>query len=372
MSSTKRTLYKLDANGKLREWAVWIEPRTHLDVPFNKSSAYSCFAVIIRHGLDVGEKQFEQLPFPTMEEAKAEADSRYERQRDRRGYTDTIPVERPYRPMLAQVYTQAKRLPPMIVVQPKLDGLRCMAAKDWMMSRQGTFFKSVPHIQQALKYLPPEVILDGELYCHGKSFQHIVSMTKRDQEHDDYCDIEYHVFDIADEQTVFGHRLSCLEEFVASIQDSWEPFVNHKGQLVKCPVKLVKSTWTMDPNHTYLQSVLEDHIKQGYEGIMLRDPMTKYELNIRSYGLYKFKKKNEDWYKIVDVIPGTGRARLHGIAVCETEEGKRFKCALSFPDFIKIQFLNEKEKYIGKRLLIEFVDYTDDNLPKHGAGKNFK
>lgn len=343
-------LYKLDAGRRVREWCIWQEDRNRVST------------VHIRHGLLNGEKQFEKLDYASPGEAKTELDRRIHLMRDRRGYTEHIPVDRPYRPMLAQVYHPEKtRLPEQVMIQPKLNGERCLGAHKWMMSRKATFFRSAPHIQEALSVLPPDIVLDGEIYVHGESVQKIHSWASIDREHDNSHKLEYHVFDIVDEALPFHTRTKQVQMYVQMVTAAYT-----RG---KCPVKFVD---TLHLPSSDVDLAYKTFLSEGYEGAMIRFMESFYELNVRSFGLYKYKPKQQKWFKIVDVIPGTGRARLHGIARCITDDGKFFKCSLSMPDYVKIQFLNQKSMYIGKSLLVEFIDYSDDGIPTHLSGKDLR
>ena len=106
------------------------------------------------------------------EQAVAEATSLHNK-RIEKGYVDDLNKlgknKIHFEPMLAKKWEDEKmrvRLP--VYVQPKLDGIRCIADKDGLWSRNGKPILSVPHIHDSLKPLfnaNPSLILDGELYC---------------------------------------------------------------------------------------------------------------------------------------------------------------------------------------------------------------
>jgi len=90
-------------------------------------------------------------------------------------------------------------------LQPKLDGVRCVFTKDGAFSRTGKEFKNVDHIKETLKPLfkqYPYIKLDGELYNHKlkDDFEKIISLVRKTKptfEHRQEAEklVQYHVYD---------------------------------------------------------------------------------------------------------------------------------------------------------------------------------
>src|SRR3546814_5619389 len=87
-----------------------------------------------------------------------------------------------------------------------LDGVRCIATKDGLFSRQGKPITSCPHISTALTPLfehTPSLVLDGELYNHDlkDNFNEIISLVRKqkltpEQFAETAKVVQYHVYDL--------------------------------------------------------------------------------------------------------------------------------------------------------------------------------
>ena len=83
------------------------------------------------------------------------------------------------KPMLAlEMEEKLVKLPCM--VQPKLDGIRCLVYKKESIvfqSRQNKLFEPFQHLLPELESIfekHPTLVLDGELYCHGLGFESVL------------------------------------------------------------------------------------------------------------------------------------------------------------------------------------------------------
>lgn len=343
------TLYKLDSTGKVREWTGWVEDKT----------------LHFKHGILNGNLIFENKAYSSEAEAEEHLRRRSDKQQDRRGYTRHIPDQVPFRPMLAKRYQEFRdELPQTVMHQPKLDGYRCLGSYKDMRTRTNTKLPAFPHIQKALSKLPPEVILDGELYVHGKHFQEI--MKSRTNEFTlNSLEMEYHVFDMVELNQPFNTRIVNAAEEVAALGKAWleDPAKLGKNPL-PFPIRVVPTKFDVLDAADTLRDKYEE---QGYEGVILRDPDAKYELNYRSPGLIKYKKLDRDIYKIVDVVPGPKDKTL-GNFVCELSNGVRFDVTPKMTQQAKRSLLLYPNTYIGFALEVEYTGFTSDGKPKSAIG----
>lgn len=209
---------------------------------------------------------------------------------------------------------------PPYICQPKYDGVRCRAVRTEtgfiLLSSEENLIFSVPHLNELLDKianLPNE--LDGELYCHGMSFEDIVSITSRTVNlHPDHKRIQYHVFDVVNSDPQFRRTVAIEQLHGLS------------------PWLAVSPYYLCDD----LEGVLRAYdliIEKGYEGIIVRHHANIYERK-RSTLVMKFKPKKEDDYEILgtqEEIDKEGEPKGSlGALVCRSGDGNLFCVGTGF------------------------------------------
>jgi DNA ligase 1 len=322
-------LYKL-TNTNLLTWAI--------SCSHNK--------VVIEHGVYRGKQQVDVNEFATPDQADTEMQRRIAIKKTKQGYTTYIPSSIPDLPMLASKYDPSK-LPNDVYIQPKLDGIRCVGSNSVLLTRRGETITSMPHINHALSTLPPGIKLDGELYCHGKSFQEHLSIIKRDSPHLYAIQIQYHVFDIQLSNVPYTERYQALFEIVDKLDS---PFI--------VPVRTKHIPKTEIPVHA------KQHFST-YEGAILRDPANLYEYNHRSSSLQKYKWTETAECKIVDITaPKTGRAEGAAILHCQHPETNQvFKAVPAMSIYLRQSMYENKDGYIGQWAKVTYESLSTKGVP---------
>jgi ATP-dependent DNA ligase len=218
-------------------------------------------------------------------------------------------------PMLATPFIATKHLPQwkknnpdsIIYVQPKMDGIRCLAdlQTGHLYSRTRLPIQGFEHISETImsspwrqEFLKDKVtFLDGELYNHGESFQSIVSKIRRvTTPHPENIrrEILFHVFDaISDEP--FAQRWLRIKTHL-SIQQSSSTTTTYPITTIPCDeIPLLQ----FDP-----ELELNKAITNKYEGVMFRTspPNSTYRSNIRSQELFKHKEFEQDEFRVVKLV----------------------------------------------------------------------
>jgi DNA ligase-1 len=214
----------------------------------------------------------------------------------------------------------AKWEPPYIV-QPKYDGVRCRAiplhnGNYLLLSSEENPIFSVPHINEACKSQLDGREYDGELYCHGMSFEEIISITSRTTNiHPDHEAIQFHIFDVVTDE-IQAIRIKDLND-----KDMKSP--------------LIKTPYWIAYNLDDIMRIYNELISLGYEGIIVRHIQSIYERK-RSLWVMKFKPKKEDIYAILDKVEevsinGVPKGRL-GALILDSGDGNTFSVGSGFSD----------------------------------------
>jgi ATP-dependent DNA ligase len=222
------------------------------------------------------------------------------------------------RPMLSMKYAESRLSKcEQAFCQPKLDGVRCIAdlRTGRLWSRAGTEIL-LEHVSSAVKaygeIIPttpsltqnknktvkaksevkeaecedegsqgvqePLRWLDGELYCHGWSFQKVTSVVRRTKnmaEDDVAKNVALHVFDVVMEAP-FRDRWACFRELVERMNGT-------AGSEARPHAVVAVDTVAAPVGEANVSAMAKAHVSSGYEGSMWRpDNDTPYQADKRS------------------------------------------------------------------------------------------
>jgi len=276
------------------------------------------------------------------------------------------------KPMLAHKFNPDKAVFPALL-QPKLDGVRCVFTKDGAFSRTGKEFKNVDHIIKTLKPLfkkYPYIRLDGELYNHKlkDDFEKIISLVRKTKptfEHRYEAEllVQYHIYDIVVTENgklgwTYEERLDHLIDIIAER--------TYDGHFIDNDhVRLTKTVYikTLDEAKEWHTKFLDE----GYEGSIYRNPNGLYK-NTRSWDLMKFKDFHDAEATIINYEVGKGKRKgTLGKFIMEDEDGNVFGCppgkGYDYEDMAKL--LENIHDYIGKIATFTYFQRTQAGSYRH-------
>lgn len=350
------TLYAKNKNGIWKEWKISVDRDKTGDV-----------IVQTLYGQLNGKKITDEQSVATLkrnqtslwDQAIAMAQSKWKHKHEREGYQETmqeIPsTTKKIKPMLAKIFEQGgKHLNFPLLTQPKLDGLRCLAQGEngevVLYSRTGCVFQGFQKIKEELTpYFQqhPSHVVDGELYSEEIPFEELSGYCRRQKE-ENMDHVRFHVFDVAVEGMGFEQRMTL--------------FPKETKHIVLVPTKQVDR---LEEIHTQLQN----HLHDGYEGIILRNREGLYLNGHRSWDLQKYKLFQEEEFIITGFMEGTGREKEMVIWQCQTKEGKLFHVRPQGTHSLRKQLFQEASRYLGEKLTVVFQEYTQDKIPRFPVAK---
>jgi DNA ligase-1 len=358
------TLYKKTSTGAIQFWTI-----EHYAADFSPGMGAYIKTVYGQLGTDSpqetvdfiakGKNEGKKNSTNAWEQAALEAQAKWEKQK-KKGYVDTKEaaeageldaiIEGGIVPMLAHSYADhGHKIKFPAFVQPKLDGIRCIAilkdGKCTLWTRTRKPITGVPHIARAIENaFQVDVTLDGELYNHDfkANFEKIVSFVRQETPAEGHEVVQYHVYDLP-EEVPFSKRAEKLRY----LKSSWFP----NGEIVKVETVQVE-------DEAQAMSFFEEWRKQGYEGAMIRNADGKY-VNKRSYDLLKMKEFDDAEFDIIGVEEGRGKLQGHaGAFVCRTQDGKEFLAKMAGDTGMLKTYFENHSTWQGKKLTVKYQGLT--------------
>jgi DNA ligase-1 len=349
-----KTLYKKDTKGNIRKLELSVEG----DVFVQVSGLID--GKTVRHEKICKPKNVGKSNARTaVEQAEAEMQAKYDIKLSEGYFSDKQSAEKEevLMPMLAKVYEDhASKIDwENAFIQPKLDGMRCLAIikdhKVTLLSRKNKEIITMGHIAAELEVLP-DMVIDGELYAHGKTFQENMKLIKKYRSGESEA-VKFHVYDLIEEKP-FIDRYTRLSTIHISIDFKNIELVPTMRLVAESGIGII---------HT-------DYIAKGYEGSMIRHGDAAYKVNGRSDSLLKYKEFQDITATIIDVEEAEG-IKGHGVPVLKYSNKKMsgtneftFKAGVKMSHEERISLLLNKDKFIGQTAEIRFFEYTDDGLPR--------
>jgi DNA ligase-1 len=263
-------------------------------------------------------------------------------------FGDFIPT---FEVMLAKQVESLDSLTFPLIAQPKLDGIRCLKIGKTLMGRNGRA-TSNERLHLYLHNLIKEenYVFDGELYSHKLSFNDILSQVNSDSKEID-TSIKYVVYDILTKtewenqecKTKYFDRWSRIKSFTSISKNSeWigGKIINNVHEL-----------------NEYYEHILRD----GYEGIMVKDPNGMYGWKRVDQNVMGKIKPSEDFdCKIIQVKEGTGKYEKKMGAFIVDFNGVKVNVGSGFNDEQRNEFWKNKQDLIGKWISVKAQEKTID------------
>ena len=370
-----KTLYQLDAEGNTKVWTAHVinhGTSSNLIIRSGRLNGGIIETVTtINEGKNIGRSN-ETTPF---EQAMLEMQSKIDLKL-KKGYVENLNDAKPSStlgsgipaPMLAHKYSrdgsqsssktlaQLKLTGKQIIVQPKLDGNRCLVSVQdnvaTMYTRTGDVMPvQLTHILNDIELqslsIEKDFILDGELFSGEISFNTLnglikrVTVTKEDLNKRKL--IKYHLYD-------------------AMMEDGYEIRSHFIKQFASDNIIVVESRRIIATDDN-IQRELEEFLSQGHEGLMIRQLGIGYD-HKRSWQLCKCKVFEDSEFKLVDFVEDV-RGGFVGSFVMQDKDGTRFNAGASGQSVEeRTEMWNNRNAYLGRMATIAYFGRSEYNIPR--------
>lgn len=249
----------------------------------------------------------------------------------------------------------------------KIDGVRCsFYYKDGEVrtaSRGGehydystTFLRDNPKLIQFFEN-HTNIVLDGELYKHGKSLQQISGAARLEKTTAGMDWLEYYIYDIMDSSKTFEERLNVLHDIELELSLGFNPDKTwEKGELRFQMVPQEKVVgWSN------IQKLHDKYVSEGFEGVVIRDPSKVYNFGGRTNAMIKVKMYKDAEFEIVGYEEGLRPEDM--VFVCQTELGIKFEAKPMGPRELKYEYLDRMDEIIGKMATVKYFYLSDEGVP---------
>ena len=275
--------------------------------------------------------------------------------------------------MLAKEFMKGGKIDPKgFFMSEKFDGYRACYdhSKKQFFSRQNKPFNAP---EWFIKAMPPRLV-DGELWIGRNMFQEMGTVRKKIPIDEEWLNVTFQVYDLPDHPGTFKERLTELKRIVKMTKDRWVTRRNnyeYPFNKLDCPVVVAKQVVVKNDSH--MDSVYQDIIKNGGEGIMLKDPNSPYE-GKRSNFLLKYKPNFDAEGIIIGYKPGQNKySGMLGGFICQQlinhdtymsiDEDEEHNFAISGMDD-SIRGSYKKTHPIGTIISYEHSGKTDKGKPR--------
>lgn len=272
--------------------------------------------------------------------------------------------------MLASSYKDGLDLSKHVMVQRKEDGIRAIISKQngeikilgrtsQHTKKRSDFTDRLPELVEVFQKVPHDFILDGELI--STDFVILQTKIRTTTKYIEDPNLMYIAFDHIND-------LPCRDRYNVAFQIV---------QNLKSPMVGISETVTryvpFEPNDKrFYKKLINEAVRLGIEGYIIKDPNSLYEPNKRSKGWIKLTPHKEFDVEVVDKIIGEGKySQVLGALTCQIiGTGKRFNLGSGFTDEQRSKIWNMET--LPPIVKVKYKDFYASGLPRMPIFMNFK
>lgn len=407
-----RTLYARDIKQNILVWNIWLEDEE--DGCRIASSAGQLLGIQAIHNSPIidGTNAGKRNATTSYQQASKELDAIYERKR-KKGYKSLVELGIEQDLILNELYKKLDaKLPkyntdanecvkPMkcqpfqlgkfryhCLGQPKINGVRGVVMlaittnglftfKEVVIKTKEGLIYQIEHITNwfvANIYNKPEnehLVFDGEVYRAG---EHVTSIggAARNPNNPLHKLLQFVCFDLSIPDVKQDGRLIAVDDIFKPFPELNQIFASQHYLMMDYPV--IKLCNKILHNDVEAQEYGKHCISFGYEGCVIRDVRAEYKFGQRPITMMKIKQFSIELFTIIDIIPfnddtvdtesmvGQG---CKFILLNNDNTNESFTCNPKGSFAVRMEYLENKDQYIGRKAQVKFAERTINNIPFH-------
>ena len=353
-------LFLLTNKNKIRFWKIWVSSDNKIAKIHTKYGMKD--GAVIQPSPQIIDKSIGNST--TFLRAKKLAATKWNN-RIQKGYNQQEPkvkpsykrydIKQPIMPMKAYSIDN-KNIEFPAFIQPKLDGYRALLHKNGnkyeFLSNTQRPYNHLEHLSEDLDKIKllnnKDIYLDGELYLedeHVNTLRSILSSIELTGEKSKITKkIKFYVFDMFDLKNMnmsYVDRYKVLQEL----------FKIKFKNITLTPTSIIK-------NNNELDKYFEKYVKEGYEGIIVRNMRGLYKLRGKSIDVLKSKDVKKNKFIIVGYKEAKGNNK--GTVVweirCNNDPRKSFWTKPMGSREERKMMFQKAESYIGKEVMVKYFE----------------
>lgn len=378
-------LYQKAATGRIYTWSIDVVEDNNKVFMEAKYGQLDGKITTSRKEIKSGKRIGSIAETTKIGQANLEAKSKWKDKKKKNGYYETIEKATNntfVAPMLAYTFKfeslnkkRGTNITLPAISQPKLDGWRCLSHVNIgnknneiiMKTRSNTEYdlKNYQHIVKELeeiKELNNGLYLDGELYTNDVPFEELGLLKKKEKSEKQNAKFKliklfvYDCFYLDNLKMPFIERYDILKSIVK--KGKFKNIILVENRIVNTPEDIKEN--------------FADYIRDGYEGLMLRNINSPYEIDKRSKHLQKYKEFDENEFEIIGFKEASGNDKGTIVWTCITEDGKEFDVRPRGTREFRKELFKTGHKYVGKKLTVIYFGMSKYGIPRMPVGKGVR
>lgn len=264
---------------------------------------------------------------------------------------------REFSAMLAKPFD---KYPTSFVVQPKLDGYRCLAFNYSdnvvLRTRNGKHIQGFEELERQIAKLPTGFVYDGEIMAGDFNGTQKEVFKKKGNK-----DGVYHLFDCVSIEEFNTKGRTTYENRLRYIENELKPFVQLELDKVVVVETSKKFSCTDEDLDEQVINLHKEYVEQGYEGTMVKDLAVGY-VTKRTSALQKIKDMETLDLVVIDVLEGGEDTKYKGTlgSLVVDYKGYPVRVGSGYDDIQRKEFWNNKTSMINKVIEVKFQEETKD------------